>query len=290
MDFKGYFYIMSRQTGMVLDVRGSNHSDNAPIIIWQLKSEEKEERKRLNQLWKYNSETGELESRMNGHRLDVAGGYAHSGAEIVNNPANYSPSQKWYFKPDGTIESGLGDMWVLDVKGGHTEPRTSVILHQRQEGGPSISQQWDVVPYVPMFGEFFYIRSNLNNCYLQIMCGSEDKTIPSLYIVDKADGSPDQLWKYDKETRAIHTGNANDYALDVPSEEGNPFPSIVTKPPKRSARQAWTFEKDGSIVSGLSGLGKKMVLNIRGSGGALSPVILYDWNSGENQKWYISAK
>eukprot|EP00058_Branchiostoma_floridae_P021829 XP_002607319.1 hypothetical protein BRAFLDRAFT_69733 [Branchiostoma floridae] len=207
---------------------------------------------------------------MNGHRLDVAGGYAHNGAEIVNNPANYSPSQKWYLKPDGTIESKLGDMWVLDVKGGHTEPRTSVILHQRKEGGPSISQQWDVVPYVPMFDEFFYIRSKLNNCYLQIMCGSEDKTIPSLYIVDKADGSPEQRWKYDKEV-----GNHQ---------------IIVTKPPKRSARQAWTFEKDGSIVSGLSGLGKKMVLNIRGSGGALSPVILYDWNSGENQKWYISAK
>ncbi|CAH1250316.1 Hypp8842 [Branchiostoma lanceolatum] len=194
MDFKGYFYIMSRQTGMVLDVKESNKEASTPIIVRNLRAEGPVE----NQLWKYNSETGELESRLNGFRIDVKGGYANNSAAIINYPTNNAPNQKWYFKPDGSIQSGLGDEWVLDVQGSNTAPGTSVILYERKAGGPSINQQFDVVPYVPT-DQFFYIRSSLNSCYLQIKDGSDKASAP-LCIGKKADGDRKfQRWKYNKE-------------------------------------------------------------------------------------------
>ncbi|CAH1247699.1 CRYBG3 [Branchiostoma lanceolatum] len=278
MDLKGYFFIVSRQTDMVLDVSERNTAASTPIIVYTMKTEGVE-----NQLWKYNSETGELESRLNGYRIDVSGGTAYDGGKIINYPTNNAPNQKWFFKEDGTIQSSLGDQWVLDVEGANETPGTSVILYQRKEGGPSINQQWYIKPYVP--DGFFYIRSALNDCYLQIKDGS-DLSSATLCIGDKADGDRKfQRWKYNTETRAI-CSELNDYAIDVSQANAANSAAIISYPCHGGANQAWTFEKNGAIVSGL-GTGQ-WVLDDSEAGGAGSPVILYTAHGGKNQQWYIS--
>ncbi|XP_078664367.1 uncharacterized protein LOC144907321 [Branchiostoma floridae x Branchiostoma belcheri] len=280
MEYKGYFYIMSRQTGMVLDVFEGNTAASTRLIVYTMKTEGAE-----NQLWKYDSETGELVSRLNGYRVDVSGGYAFDGAKIINYPTNNAPNQNWVFKPDGSIQSGLGDQWVLDVEGANTNAGTHVILYQRKDGGPSINQQWDIVPYVPTTG--FYIRSALNDCYLQIADGS-DKTSAPLCIGNKP-GVPRAdhrylLWKYNKKDRTI-CSELNDYAVDVQGGSAENSVKIIAYPCHEGANQQWTFEKSGTIVSGL---GENWVLDDQGSGGAGTPVILYTRHGGKNQQWYIS--
>ncbi|XP_078584726.1 uncharacterized protein LOC144866906 [Branchiostoma floridae x Branchiostoma japonicum] len=279
MDYKGYFYIMSRQTGMVLDVNEANTASSTPIIVYPKKTEGAE-----NQLWRYNSETGELESRLNGYRIDVSGGKAYNSASIINYPGNNGANQKWYFRKDGSIESGLGKQWVLDVQGADTNAGTKVILYERKAGGPSINQQFDVVPYVPADG--FYIRSALNDCYLQIKDGS-NKTSALICIGNRADGDRKfQRWKYNKETSAI-CSELNDYAIDVRQAKAANSVEIIAYPCHGGTNQGWTFEKNGSIVSGM---GSTWVLDDSEGGGAGSPVILYTWHGGKNQQWYISTE
>ncbi|XP_035660375.1 seed lectin-like [Branchiostoma floridae] len=280
MDYKGYFYIMSRQTGMVLDVYEANTASSTPIIVYPKKTEGAE-----NQLWRYNSETGELESRLNGYRIDVSGGSAYNSASIINYPENNAVNQKWYFRDDGSIESGLGKQWVLDVQGADTNAGTKIILYERKDGGPSINQQFDVVPYVPADG-FFYIRSALNDCYLQIKDGS-DLTSAPICIGNRADGDRKfQRWKYNKETSAI-CSELNDYAIDVRQANAANSAEIISYPCHGGNNQGWTFEKNGSIVSGM---GSTWVLDDAAGGGAGTNVILYTWHGGKNQQWYISTE
>ncbi|KAI8493750.1 hypothetical protein Bbelb_286710 [Branchiostoma belcheri] len=268
MDYNGYSFIVSRQTGMVLDVSEANSAASTPLIAYP--------RRRR---------TGELVSQLNGYRVDVSGGSAYNRAAIINYPANNGTNQKWYFKPDGTIQSGLGCQWVLDVEGANTDPGTRVILYERKEGGPSINQQWDVVPYVPTTG--FYIRSALNDCYLQIVDGSAQKCAP-LCIGNKPGKACGNLkflrWKYNKETRTI-CSELNDYAIDVQGAAAANCTKIISYPCHSGANQQWTFGKSGSIVSAL---GCDWVLDVKASGGAGTPVILYNWHGGKNQQWYIS--
>ncbi|CAH1251781.1 CRYBG3 [Branchiostoma lanceolatum] len=277
MHIKGYVLIRSRHTGMLLDVSEAKKDAGTPLIVWSQKSEGVE-----NQLWRYNSETGELESRLNGFRVDVKGGSASNSAAIISNPANGAPNQKWYFQPDGTIQSGLGSGWVLDVQGADTAPGTRVILYQRKEGANMINQQWDVVPYVPPTG--FYIRSSLNDCYLQVADGSKAVSAP-LCIAGKASGDRKfQRWTYNKETGAI-CSELNGYVVDVCEGVAKNSTKIIAHPAHGGANQKWSFEKSGAIVSGL---GEKLVLDNKASGGAGTPVILYTLHGGKNQQWYIS--
>eukprot|EP00058_Branchiostoma_floridae_P021831 XP_002607321.1 hypothetical protein BRAFLDRAFT_69735 [Branchiostoma floridae] len=181
--------------------------------------------------------TGELESRLNGYRIDVSGGSAYNSASIINYPENNAVNQKWYFRDDGSIESGLGKQWVLDVQGADTNAGTKVILYERKDGGPSINQQFDVVPYVPA-------------------------------------------------TSAI-CSELNDYAIDVRQANAANSTEIISYPCHGGTNQGWTFEKNGSIVSGM---GSTWVLDDAAGGGAGTNVILYTWHGGKNQQWYISTE
>ena len=96
---KGYYYIVSKKSGMYLDVKGGSKA--AKTIVWQFPRNETNAQK-----WKFVKAGGKyyyIQSKGSNLYLDVRGGSKSDGATIWQFPLNKSDAQKWKLIKAGKV-------------------------------------------------------------------------------------------------------------------------------------------------------------------------------------------
>jgi hypothetical protein len=127
-----YFYIVSEDSGKVLDVHGGNQTD---VILYTLHGGQ-------NQQWIIHS-NGSIENvAFRGKYLDVSGAAQHDCAKLCVWSWNGGANQQFTIDKKGFIRAKHSNK-VLDVKGGNYADCTPIIQYTSHGGS---NQKWRLVP------------------------------------------------------------------------------------------------------------------------------------------------
>ena len=137
---------------------------------------------------------------------------------------------------------------------------------------------------------YYYIQSQLNGMVLDIK-GGNSSAGASIINYPKKDGAgaDNQLWYFvdvGNGQYAIHS-KMNGMALDVKGSGGAGAP-VITYPTHGGPNQAWSLQFKGTEAFICSGLGKDLVIDVKGANkGAGAEVIVWtkkDYDN-DNQQW-----
>jgi hypothetical protein len=134
-----YYEIVSRNSGLVLDVYGAQTNAGAKVIQWPYHSG-------LNQQWSLVTDGSyyQIVNRNSGLVLDVYGAQTNAGAQVIQWSNHNGLNQQWSVVTDGSFtqivsrNSGL----VLDVYGAQTNGGAQVIQWTNHNG---LNQQWSLI-------------------------------------------------------------------------------------------------------------------------------------------------
>jgi hypothetical protein len=184
MGVKGkYFIIVSKHSGLALDIRGGNAHPGTDVILWSKHGND-------NQLWFQEPITGTIRSKKNPEVcLDING----SNRLYVNHYQPGDPNQQWHYnKHRDTIENTSDPSRVLDVVGGSRDNGAGVCawnFHGNE------NQKWKL-DYQP--AQFFFIKSQLNGKVLDIERGSKSPGTRVIMYQQKGGHPDNQLWFEDR--------------------------------------------------------------------------------------------
>ncbi|ORZ08434.1 hypothetical protein BCR42DRAFT_425133 [Absidia repens] len=143
----GYFYIISQQNGLVLDVlEGENGQDGSSIVTAEKKPKSPE---RDSQLWMH--QNGFLTNKAVGLVLDVgkAGTFKaiFTGEErlFLDQMKEADDAHDQRFGYDGQYIYTLNDPEVVvDIRKSEAEAGARVIVYKRKEGEENLNQRWNI--------------------------------------------------------------------------------------------------------------------------------------------------
>jgi len=258
-----YFFIRSRMSSKVLDVKGNGMDPGTEVVMWTKKDENND-----NQLWYEDHVTGTIRSKMNdmclelldestvvlnpydrnrdgqkwmigGDRiqmkgnpkkvLDIIGNDCDDGADLCAWDFKYTPNQLWYFEFEPVhyfyLVSRLNGK-VLDVKGAERDPGGEVIMWEKKDDA-RVNQMW----YISRDG---LIRSKLNGFVLD---SSED----DLITMQPYDPSSEKQG-FSLSDGRIANLNDQDYVIDIKGSNNDNGAAIVAWEYKGSDNQLWDIE------------------------------------------------
>jgi len=131
-----YYVIRSKQSGLVLDIKGCCGDDGATICMWEYTGAD-------NQLWSY--EGGQLRSKLNGKVLDLKDCNASAGNDVCMWSDNGGPNQRWYLCEDNTICSEMAGDMALDIMDNSTDPGADVKIWNKH-GNPNQQFVLEIAP------------------------------------------------------------------------------------------------------------------------------------------------
>jgi LysM repeat protein len=141
-NYDGYYQIVSKHSGKVLDVQGASTDNGAEIIQYQPTGAD-------NQLWQLVQASGnyyQIVSKQSGKVLDVQGGSTEDGAQVVQYQPTGGDNQLWNLVLVG------GDYYqivskqsarLLDVTGASCDDGALIIQYHATGGD---NQLWNLIP------------------------------------------------------------------------------------------------------------------------------------------------
>lgn len=137
----GYYQIVSKHSGKVLDVKAASSDNDAEIVQYQANGGD-------NQLWKFVPVSDgycRIESKRSGKVLDVRGASTDDGAQVVQYQNNGADNQLWKLVPIGDAYQIVSkhSARLLDVKGISTD--NDALITQYHVTGAD-NQIWTLVP------------------------------------------------------------------------------------------------------------------------------------------------
>jgi len=176
-----YFYIVSKATGRVFDIRGAQL--NGEVILWDKHGGD-------NQIWFQEPITGTIRSKLNpDFCLDVNG----AGRLYVNHYQPGDRNQQWlYNKRRDVIENRQEPNRVLDVCGASRDQGACVCAwnyHGKEN-------QRFTLEYIP--SRYFYIKSRLNGKVLDVQGAQGQPGAKVIMWPQKARRADNQLWFEDR--------------------------------------------------------------------------------------------
>ncbi|ELT94404.1 hypothetical protein CAPTEDRAFT_173258 [Capitella teleta] len=256
-----YFFIVSKQNGMVLDLADHGQNPGAKVIMWTRKADNFE-----NQLWFEDAITRTIRSKEAPSMcLDVP---EDENCLQVNPVEPGKSTQRWTIHEERVCCYDNPDR-VLDIAEGSTDEGARVCAWNWHGGN---NQCWEFA-YQPT--QYFYIKSKMHGKVLDI---NEGNPAPGaeLIVWDKNEGATDnQLWYEDR--HGYIRSKLNGLVIDttggglVTSEYRHADPS-----------QQWCVHEDQICNAGQEGNVVDICECSHDNG---ARVISYSWNGDENQRW-----
>jgi hypothetical protein len=145
-----FYFIASKQTGEVIDVKGASPTPGASLIAYTRKATGTD-----NQLWALvpSSTPGYffIKSKQTGEVIDVQGANPAQGTPLIAYPQKTSgtDNQLWAIVPSGVdgyyfIKSKMQTGDVIDVQGANPQPGTPLIAYPQKTSGTD-NQLWQFV-------------------------------------------------------------------------------------------------------------------------------------------------
>lgn len=264
MGVKGkYFFIVSKSTGLVLDIQGGSANAGAQVFLW-------EKHGRDNQVWYEDPVTGTIRSKLNNLCLDING----SNHLYMNNYQPGDPNQQWrYNKGRNTFENRANPNKVLDVVGNKKDKGAEICswdFHGRD------NQQWKIEPQPT---RYFYIKSALNGKVLDVEGGHAGHG-KKVIMYSKKDGAHanNQLW-FEDSYGNIRSKLDDKYVLDASD-------GVLRLGEWSEGKQKTFWCVQGNKI--VNRYNANEVLDIKGSNNADSAEICaYNFHGGANQQWQI---
>lgn len=275
-----YFFIRSRQNGLVLDIEGGNPAPGTPVIVWKQK-----ETDNSNQLWFEDQATRTIRSKLNEYCLDVG------GPHIVLQPYQPgNPNQLWE-RSSEVIRNCNQPNKVLAVDrsrpGAGGRIFISNVNQKKQQAGHLFDFQFQV-PDNPVSAmaalsisqqpprRRFHIVSEMHCKVLDIRGGNPCSGTEVIIWPKKSGYHANQLWYFDSE--GVIRSALNDMALD----SGVGGQHVRMMPCNGAARQQWRLVGNRIVNNAHE------CLDIRGESrkdGA--EVISYRYKGSSNQHWRV---
>lgn len=257
-----YFVIVSKQSGMALDIKGGSASPGTAVILWDKHGRDNQQwfydpvsnaiRSKANpdlcltidgsnrlsvdhyrsdgasQHWQVNKHREVIENRADVNRvLDVVGASGNKGAEVCAWNYHGRDNQRWTleFQPIRYfyIKSELNG-FVLDIERASSSPGTKVITYKPKG---SDNQLW----FEDVFGN---IRSKLNE---KLVLDASDGT---LRVGHYTEGGKRIYWSV-QGNRVVNVNNHNE-VLDIKGNNKDKGAEVCAWNYKGSSNQHWTIE------------------------------------------------
>ena len=251
-----YFFILSQDNGLVLDISTGNKGGN--LLLSEADG-------RPSQLWRWDEDC-RLVSKL-GLVADIKHKSKKTGAVCHAWDAHDGLNQKWRVE-DETIKSDFNNL-VIDAV-------TQLVSMHAVNG--SATQKWYFVPenewpdgrqIVPSV-KYFFILSQDNGLVLDISTGEKGGNL----LLTEADEKPSQLWRWDEDCRLV---SKLGLVADIKHKSKKAEAVCHAWDAHDGLNQKWRVE-DEAIKSNLSNLVIDAVTQ---------PVSMHEANGSQTQKWYF---
>ena len=123
-------FIVDDETGKVLDIKGSNQTLEAEVVLWS-----KNKNGTANQKWHFESLDSTFVIASLDHQDKVLDITASTKGESLSAYYNrFTPNQLWRMSTRGYLQSQTEDNLVADISGGNKDPGSSVIGWEKHDG------------------------------------------------------------------------------------------------------------------------------------------------------------
>jgi hypothetical protein len=266
MGIKGKFFVLaSRDTALVMDIKGGNACPGAEVVMWEKHGGD-------NQLWCYDPLTRTIRTKADrGFCLDI-----NDANRLAVNPVRPGDkNQQWEYDKKGKVIRNADDHdRVLDVVGQCKDEGASICAWEYNGGD---NQLWKP-HFEPM--KYFYIKSELNGKVLDVEGGdSSPGTKVVMFSKKDDDGDRDnQLWFEDRYGNIRSKLNEK---LVLDAEDG--ILKVDTFDLGRK-RNFWTI--DGKRIVNVHNHDE--VIDIKGNNADdCAELCAWDYHGASNQHWHF---
>lgn len=282
-------YLIASELGssLVLDVSGASLDYAAKVVVWP-------KIPAANEAWRVTHDADGYVIFTNvysGKVLDVYGGVANAGAEVIqwSEHASGARNQRWIVseESDGTykITSAMtGLRLVLDVADASTAPATQAVVWLDKISATA-NQRWTFLEAPEHFAYLgavpsgtYAVKSALNNKVLDVYGASTEQNVPVKLWVTKNTDNANQVWLVTQDSRAYVHFESMHSALQLAFNQSG----LV----QATGFADWIAEPAGSGYFYLRDAKSGKVLTVESDGITVSAAVR---TGGEAQLWTFEA-
>jgi len=256
------FYIRSKLSGKVLDVKGNSMDPGAEVVMWTKKDENAD-----NQLWYEDHVTGTIRCKMNDLCLEL-----QDESTVVLNPYDrHCEGQKWMIGGD-RIQMKADPKKVLDI-----------IRNDCDDGADLCAWDFKYTKNQLWYFEFepvnyFFLVSRMHGKVLDVY-KADDSPGVKVIVWDKDDSGPDnQLWYISRD--GLVRSKLNGFVLDNSSGE------IITMEPYDPSNEKQGFSLSDGRIANLHDEDYVVDIEDKSEENGAS-IIAWEYHGGDNQHWDI---
>lgn len=282
-------YLIASKLGssLVLDVSGASKDYAAKVVVWP-------KIPAANEAWRVTHDNEGYVTFTNvysGQVLDVYGGVANAGAEVIQwaRHAAGARNQRWIVseEADGSykITSAMtGQRLVLDVAGASTTPATQAVVWLDKGGAPA-NQRWTFLEAPEHFAYLgavssgtYAVKSALNNKVLDVYGASTEQNVAVKLWVKKSIDNANQVWLVSQDSRAYVHFESMHSALQLALRQNG---AVQAK-----GQADWIVEPAGSGYFYLRDAKSDKVLTVESDGTTVSAAVQ---TGDRSQLWSFEA-
>jgi hypothetical protein len=282
----GYYEIVNRNSGKVLDVAGGSSADGASIV----QSTDTAAKSQQWQLVTSGNGYDKLINHNSGKVLDVPHSSKEVGQQLDQSADNGGVNQQWSFANAGngyyTIVNH-NDGLLVDVAHSSKADNAAVIQARYSRGTKAVSQQWQLVPVSGLTPNAYYKIENRNSG--KLMDITNGSTAEGAFVVQyTGNGGTSQQWQYVNAGKGYATfvNRNSGKVLDVPNASTTTGQQLDQATGNGGANQQWQLTSTGGGDFMLTNRNSGLVADVSGQSTADGGIVI-QWtnNGGANQHW-----